>query len=87
LVAQQLGVYTVKDYADIVEHLVKRWRLEYLQDGLSSEGRQARDFVCGLPERMRRMQEKFEDRARKSGASDGPDTVQFSWVFGRQVKV
>lgn len=85
--AQRLGVYTVKDYADIVEHLVKIWRLEYLQDGLSSEGRRARDFVCGLPGRMRRMQEKFEGRARKGGASDGPNTVPFSWVFGREVKV
>ncbi|KAF3329906.1 acyl-[acyl-carrier-protein] desaturase 1 [Carex littledalei] len=86
-VAQRLGIYTVKDYADIVEHLVKLWRLEHLQDGLSGEGRRARDYVCGLPERMRRMQEKFEDRARKTGDSDGPNAVRFSWVFGREIKV
>ncbi|KAH9308193.1 hypothetical protein KI387_036104, partial [Taxus chinensis] len=44
-VAQKLGVYTARDYADILEFFVKRWNLEKLQ-GLSNEGRRAQDFVC-----------------------------------------
>jgi len=39
-VAQRLGVYTAKDYADILEFLVERWNVETLTD-LSSEGHRA----------------------------------------------
>ncbi|TVU36294.1 hypothetical protein EJB05_18224, partial [Eragrostis curvula] len=82
-VAQRLGVYTARDYADIVEFLVKRWKLETLESGLSGEGRRARDFVCGLPTRMRRASERAEDRAKK----DEPRKVKFSWIFDREVTV
>jgi len=82
-VAQRLGVYTAWDYADIVEFLVKRWKLETLESGLSGEGRRARDFVCGLAPRMRRAAERAEDRAKK----DEPRKVKFSWIFDREVVV
>lgn len=82
-VAQRLGVYTARDYADIVEFLVKRWKLETLESGLSGEGRRARDFVCGLAPRMRRAAERAEDRAKK----DEPRTVKFSWIFDREAVV
>jgi acyl-[acyl-carrier-protein] desaturase len=82
-VAQRLGVYTARDYADIVEFLVKRWRLEALEGGLSGDGRRARDFVCGLPQRMRRASERAEDRAKK----DEPRKVKFSWIFDSEVIV
>ncbi|KAL6616488.1 hypothetical protein ACP70R_038758 [Stipagrostis hirtigluma subsp. patula] len=82
-VAQRLGVYTARDYADIVEFLVKRWKLEALESGLSGEGRRARDFVCGLAQRMRRAAERAEDRAKK----DEPRKVKFSWIFDREVVI
>ncbi|XP_008798989.1 stearoyl-[acyl-carrier-protein] 9-desaturase 1, chloroplastic [Phoenix dactylifera] len=82
-VAQRLGVYTVSDYAGIVEFLVERWGLERLEQGLSGEGRRARDFVCGLGQRMRRLQERAEERAAKVE----PRKVRFSWVFDREVSV
>ncbi|XP_010911760.1 stearoyl-[acyl-carrier-protein] 9-desaturase 1, chloroplastic [Elaeis guineensis] len=82
-VAQRLGVYTVSDYAGIVEFLVERWGLEKLEEGLSGEGRRARDFVCGLGQRMRRLQERAEERAEKVE----PRNVRFSWVFDREVSV
>nr|TKW18045.1 hypothetical protein SEVIR_5G408000v2 [Setaria viridis] len=82
-VAQRLGVYTARDYADIVEFVVKRWKLETLEGGLSGEGRRARDFVCGLAPRMRRAAERAEDRAKK----DEPRKVKFSWIFDREVVV
>uniref|UniRef100_A0A0E0JRT7 Acyl-[acyl-carrier-protein] desaturase n=1 Tax=Oryza punctata TaxID=4537 RepID=A0A0E0JRT7_ORYPU len=63
--AARLNVYTARDYADIVEFLVKRWKLETLESGLSGEGRRARDFVCGLAQRIRRAAERAEDRAKK----------------------
>ncbi|BAC06230.1 putative stearoyl-acyl carrier protein desaturase [Oryza sativa Japonica Group] len=82
-VAQRLNVYTARDYADIVEFLVKRWKLETLETGLSGEGRRARDFVCGLAKRMRRAAERAEDRAKK----DEQRKVKFSWIYDREVIV
>ncbi|THU71125.1 hypothetical protein C4D60_Mb08t32240 [Musa balbisiana] len=82
-VAQRLGVYTAADYTSIVEFLVERWRLEKMEAGLSGEGRRARDFICGLPARMRRLQERAEDRAKAAE----PRRVKFSWIFDREVTI
>ncbi|GAV76397.1 FA_desaturase_2 domain-containing protein [Cephalotus follicularis] len=79
-VAQRLGVYTAKDYADILEFLVSRWKVETLT-GLSSEGRKAQEYVCGLPARIRRLEERAQGRAK-----EGP-TIPFSWIFDRQVNL
>ncbi|TVU02099.1 hypothetical protein EJB05_52465, partial [Eragrostis curvula] len=83
--AQQAGVYTVSDYRAIVEHLVRQWRVEELAAGLSGEGRRARDYVCGLPRKIRRMEEKAHDRAVQ--ARKRPTEVPFSWIFDRPVSV
>ncbi|KAL0558158.1 hypothetical protein IC582_006723 [Cucumis melo] len=79
-VAQRLGVYTAKDYADILEFLVGRWKVESLT-GLSGEGQKAQDYVCGLPARIRKLEERAQSRAK-----EGP-TIPFSWIFDRQVKL
>nr|AAA61559.1 delta-9 stearoyl-acyl carrier protein desaturase precursor [Thunbergia alata] len=79
-VAQRIGVYTAKDYADILEFLVGRWEVEKLT-GLSGEGRNAQEYVCGLAPRIRRLEERAQARA-KQGAP-----VPFSWVYGREVKI
>ncbi|ESR46819.1 Stearoyl-(acyl-carrier-protein) 9-desaturase 5 [Citrus sinensis] len=81
-VAQRLGVYTAKDYADILAFLIERWEVEKLM-GLTSEGRKARDFVCGLPSRIRRL----EDKAQANMAKKACSTVPFSWVFGKDIRV
>lgn len=79
-VAQQLSVYTAKDYADILEFLVGRWKVEELT-GLSGEGRKAQDYVCGLPPRIRRLEERSQNRAKEVRV------VPFSWIFDREVKL
>ncbi|XP_008218541.1 PREDICTED: stearoyl-[acyl-carrier-protein] 9-desaturase, chloroplastic-like [Prunus mume] len=79
-VAQRLEVYTARDYADILEFLVGRWNIEKLT-GLSGEGRKAQDFVCRLPPRIRRLEERAQGKAKQSS------TVPISWLFGREVKV
>ena len=79
-VAQRIGVYTAKDYADILEFLVGRWKVEKLT-GLSGEGRKAQDFVCGLPPRIRRLEERAQGRVKQAS------TAPFSWVFGRELKL
>ncbi|XP_062099146.1 stearoyl-[acyl-carrier-protein] 9-desaturase 6, chloroplastic-like [Humulus lupulus] len=81
-VAQRLGVYTADDYADILEFLVKRWKLEKME-GLNAEARQAQDYVCGLAPRIRKLQERADERARKMG----PLSVKFSWIFNKEVLV
>ena len=79
-VAQRMGVYTANDYADILEFLIGRWRLEKME-GLKSEGKRAQEFVCGLAPRIRRLQERADERARKME----PHGVKFSWIFNKEV--
>ncbi|KAJ6920187.1 hypothetical protein NC651_013946 [Populus alba x Populus x berolinensis] len=79
-VAQRLGVYTADDYADILEFLIGRWRLEKLE-GLTGEGRRAQDFVCGLAPRIRRLQERADEKAKKMK----PLSARFSWIFNKEV--
>ncbi|KAK3003589.1 hypothetical protein RJ639_018166 [Escallonia herrerae] len=79
-VAQRLGVYTARDYADILEFLVGRWKVSDLT-GLSGEGRKAQEYVCGLPPRIRRLEERAQGRAKEVPA------IPFSWIFDRQVKL
>lgn len=79
-VAQRLGVYTAKDYADILEFLVQRWKVADLT-GLSGEGRRAQDYVCTLATRFRRLDERAQARAKQ-----GPE-IPFSWVYDRKVQL
>ncbi|GER43209.1 acyl-[acyl-carrier-protein] desaturase [Striga asiatica] len=79
-VAQRLGVYTAKDYADILEFLVARWEVDKLM-GLSGEGRKAQDYVCNLPARIRKLGERAHARAKQV------PPVPVSWVFGREIKL
>ncbi|OVA01997.1 Fatty acid desaturase [Macleaya cordata] len=69
-VAQRTGVYTAQDYADILEFLVGRWNLEKIELGLTSEGREAQDYVCGLAPRIRKLQERADERARQMKKQD-----------------
>uniref|UniRef100_B7TZ44 Stearoyl-[acyl-carrier-protein] 9-desaturase, chloroplastic n=1 Tax=Spinacia oleracea TaxID=3562 RepID=B7TZ44_SPIOL len=79
-VAQRLGVNTAKDYADKLEFLVGRWEVEKLT-GLSSEGQIAQDYVCSLPPRISRLEERARERAKQA------PSMPFSWIFDRQVKL
>ena len=81
-VAEGLGVYTAQDYCDIAEHLVARWRVAE-RTGLSHAAEEARDYVCGLPPRLRRLAER---KAARKGAAAKAD-VRFAWLFGRSVAV
>ncbi|KAL6582352.1 Stearoyl-[acyl-carrier-protein] 9-desaturase 7, chloroplastic [Orobanche minor] len=80
-VAQHLGVYTAKDYADILEHFVCRWKVGSLI-GLSGEGQRAQDYVCGMAPRIRRLEERAQWRAKQT-----PRRVRFSWIYNREVQL
>ena len=79
LVAQRTGVYTARDYADIMEHLVKRWDVSHIK-GLTPEGEAAQQYVCSLPPRIRKLDERAQAKVKK-----GPRTGSFSWIFNREV--
>ncbi|XP_074310642.1 stearoyl-[acyl-carrier-protein] 9-desaturase, chloroplastic-like [Silene latifolia] len=79
-VAQRIGVYTAKDYADILEFLVQRWNVATLS-GLSGEGRKAQDFLCSLAPRIRKLEERAQARAKQSSLAS------FSWIFNKELIV
>uniref|UniRef100_A0A0A9CX61 Acyl-[acyl-carrier-protein] desaturase n=1 Tax=Arundo donax TaxID=35708 RepID=A0A0A9CX61_ARUDO len=84
-IAQQAGTYTMSDYRSILEHLIRQWRVEELAAGLSGEGRRSRDYLCALPQKIQRMEEKVHDRAVK--AQKKPTPIPISWIFDRPVSV
>lgn len=77
-VAQRIGVYTMRDYADIIEYLVAYWNIPGLA-GLTGEGAKAQDFLGGLAQRYRGLADKIEARPA------APVKLSFSWIFNRAV--
>jgi acyl-[acyl-carrier-protein] desaturase len=73
-VAQRTGVYTVKDYAEIIDSLVSHWDIEHIPR-LSDLAAKAQDYLCGLAARYRVLAQRV--------TLDGTD--RFSWIFNRQV--
>ncbi|MBI1803072.1 MAG: acyl-ACP desaturase [Ignavibacteriae bacterium] len=73
-VAQAIGVYTVRDYAEIIEDLVKQWEVETLS-GLSDAAAKAQDYLCGLADRYKRLAERVTFDGRQ----------KFSWIYDREV--
>uniref|UniRef100_A0A1U7WW69 Acyl-[acyl-carrier-protein] desaturase 6, chloroplastic-like n=1 Tax=Nicotiana sylvestris TaxID=4096 RepID=A0A1U7WW69_NICSY len=79
-VAQRLGAYTSHDYADILQFLIDRWALEKLE-GIKDDAKRAQDFVCGLPPKIKRLQKRADERAKKLELRQ----VKFSWIFNKEV--
>jgi acyl-[acyl-carrier-protein] desaturase len=87
-VAENVGVYTAQDYADIMEHLIKRWDIE--KRALSGEAAEAQDYVCRLPTRVRRLAERSSARKKKNMMAEKAGQAgqaQFSWLFNREVNL
>jgi acyl-[acyl-carrier-protein] desaturase len=82
-IAQRTGVYTAIDYADIIDHLVKRWDIANIE-GLSGETEKEREYICRLPERYRKLAERSANKKKKVTEDEVP-MVAFDWVFGRAV--
>ncbi len=78
VVAQRIGVYTMRDYADIIEHLVVYWNIPALT-GLTGDAAAAQDYLAGLAKRYRALADKREARP----AEQSP--LPFSWIFNRSV--
>ena len=71
-IAQRLGVYTARDYADIIDDLVHHWKVPTLTC-LSGHAAEAQDFLCGLAVRYRALAERVV----------ASEPIPFSWIFGK----
>ena len=70
--SQRLGVYTARDYAGIIGHLVGEWRIAELS--VAGKAARAQDYVCGQAERY----ERFADEVAE-GLMDRP-AAGFGWI-------
>jgi acyl-[acyl-carrier-protein] desaturase len=75
-VAQRLGVYTVHDYAAIIEHLVSTWKVGDLC--LTGRAAKAQDYLCRQAERYTRLGEEIAAR------TVAQPRVAFAWIHGRE---
>lgn len=75
-VAQRLGVYTVTDYATIVEHLVRTWRVA--ERSATGKAARAQDFLCKHAEKCHSVAAQVAEEAAKQ------PPVGFSWIFDRK---
>jgi acyl-[acyl-carrier-protein] desaturase len=73
-VANKIGVYTAFDYANIVEKLNKNFRTAEVS--LKDAGAEAQDYLCQLPEKLRRVAERKRFRVS--------EPVGFDWIYGRK---
>lgn len=82
-IAQNLGVYTAIDYAEILEHLVKKWDLENIT-GLGAQAEADREYLCNLPARYMKLATRSMNRKKKV-TEDAVSAKSFSWIHGRCV--
>ena len=75
VVAQRSTVYTVRDYAAIIEHLVKAW--DIAGRSVTGEAARAQEELCRLPERYVRLAE------RTAAAMAKQPPRAFSWIRDR----
>jgi len=77
VVAQRTNAYTVRDYASIIEHLVKTWNIAGRT--VTGAAAQAQDDLCRQAERCARLAE------RTSATLEKQPPVAFSWIRDRKV--
>jgi acyl-[acyl-carrier-protein] desaturase len=76
-VAQRTGVYTVRDYASIIEHLVAAWRIG--ERSVTGAAARAQDAICRQAARYERLADRL------SATLDRQPAVAFSWIHDRRV--
>ena len=73
-ITQKIGVYTTWDYANIIDHLIKLWKVETiggLQDGMAK----AQDYLCNLADRYKKIAERMKV----------PDDISLSWLSNKKM--
>ncbi len=75
-VAQRTGVYTVRDYAEVIQHLVDFWHIGSLSN-LSDEAARCQDYLCGLSDHYLQKADRIEELLERVPKEP------FSWIFDR----
>lgn len=57
--AQRIRVYTTLDYIDILESLLKQWKIENIS-GINDSAEKARDYLMALPNRLKRISDRIK---------------------------
>lgn len=73
-ITQKIGVYTTWDYANIIDHLIKLWKVETLgglQDGMAK----AQDYLCNLADRYKKIAERMKV----------PDEISLAWLSNKKM--
>ncbi len=78
LAAQRIGVYTTRDYAEVVDHLVNYWKIPYLST-LTAEASKAQEYLCGLSKHYLNTAERMERSVARKPKKPCP------WIFGRSI--
>ncbi|MBD8488474.1 acyl-ACP desaturase [Echinicola sp. CAU 1574] len=68
-ITQKIGVYTGWDYARIIDHLVKLWKIESIT-GLEGAAAKAQDYLAGLSDRYMRLADRMK----------APDEISLAWL-------
>jgi len=78
VVAQRAGVYTIRDYAEVVRHLVDTWEVASIPN-LSDEAAESQNYLCELSDyylaKADRIQEAILNFPKEP----------FKWIFGRSI--
>jgi acyl-[acyl-carrier-protein] desaturase len=75
-VVRRSGIYGPRQFLEIVEEQIAFWKIGGFS-GLTDAGREAQDRIMATPDRLRRIVEAVEDRAR------GPRTFTFELLGDR----
>jgi len=76
VVAQRSGIYTTRDYAEVLQHLVDYWKIASLT-GLTPEAAQNQEYLCGLAGDYLKKADRIEEVIARAPAQP------FSWIFER----
>lgn len=76
VVAQRAGVYTFRDYAEVLKHLVEYWGIAAMA-GLSAEAAACQDYLCKLSDQYLAKVERIQEAILKFPKEP------FEWIFGR----
>lgn len=76
VVAQRAGVYTFRDYAEVIEHLMNYWGIASMT-GLSDEAAKSQEYLSRLPERYLAKADRIQEKLKNFPKEP------FEWIFGR----
>ena len=77
IVAQKSEIYTVHDYAGIIDHLVKIWDVAAMP--VSGAAAKAQEYLCRQAERYT----GYADEVRANLATQ--PAIEFSWIYDRKI--